>query len=323
MNTFKWIVGLSALIIAGCAAYFSVTGIALLFSGSLLGVGIMASSLELGKLVTASYLHRNWKNISTSFKIYFVTAVLVLIFITSLGIFGYLSNAYQKTAVDLSAVESRVELVEQKRDAILEDVDRFNDRIDILANQRTAQETRYDSLVAGENWVNARRTYELITSADEEIKSLNDEVSSRRDEVRVLNEEIYEINQSAMNLSKDIGGFKFIAEAFNIPIEKVVKWFIIIIIFVFDPLAVSLVVAFNALDTQSKKTDETKDEYNTKKFNKQIIDKPVEKTTEQVSDKTKTEVEKEEKDEYDTIMDNLGKVSSSSQNIPNEKKTRQ
>lgn len=301
MKVFKWIVGLSALIIASCAAYFSVTGIALLFSGSIIGVAIMAGSLELGKLVTASYLHRNWERISTLFKIYFTTAVLILIFITSMGIFGYLSNAYQKTALGVENIESKVSILEDKKIGIETDVIRFTNRIEVLTEQRTSQETRYDSLVAGENWVNAGRTYELIKSADEEIKSLSEQVTSKREEIQLINEEIYDINQSAMELSKDIGGFKFIAEAFDLPIEQVVKWFIIIIIFVFDPLAVSLVVAFNALDEKSDNT---------------FIEKIEKKDT---SKKIEKQINEDELN-IDNKSNDLGTVSNSSQTKPNEKR---
>ena len=244
---FKWVVGLSALIIAGCAAFFSVTGIALLFSGATLSVAIMAGSLELGKLVAASYLHRMWDKINWLFRIYFTSAVVILVFITSMGIFGFLSNAYQKTSLAVQNVDSQVNILDVQRAGLTNDISRFQNRIDVLTNQRSSQESRYDSLVAGENWVNARRTFELIESADTEIRGLNNQITESRQQLNDLNIEILTIQTDNIDLAREIGGFKFIAEAFDVPIDTAVKWFIIMLIFVFDPLAVSLVIAWNKL----------------------------------------------------------------------------
>lgn len=247
-------VGISALIIAACAAFFSVTGIALLFSGATLSVAIMAGSLELGKLVAASYLHRMWDKINWLFRLYFTSAVVILVFITSMGIFGFLSNAYQKTALSVQNVDSQVRILDVQREGLATDIDRFQSRIDVLTNQRSSQEARYDSLVVGENWVNARRTFELIESADNEIRGLNEQINQSRQRLNEINTEILTIQTENIDLAREIGGFKFIAEAFNVPIDTAVKWFIIMLIFVFDPLAVSLVIAWNKLveDTDYK-----------------------------------------------------------------------
>lgn len=243
---FKWIVALSALFIAGCAAAFSVSGIAMLFSGSLIGVAVMASSLEIGKLVAASYLHRNWNKLSKLFKYYMSFAVMVLVFITSLGIFGFLSNAYQETALRVDQVEGQVQLLEQRRSGFESEIERNENRINVLTDQRDNQEARYDTLIAGEDWINARRTYNMIESSDEEIKELRGEINASRDSVNSIQTRILEIRNANMDLAREIGGFKFVAEAFDVPIETAVKWFIILLIFVFDPLAVSLVIAFNS-----------------------------------------------------------------------------
>lgn len=240
-------VGISALVIAACAAFFSVTGIALLFSGATLSVAIMAGSLELGKLVAASYLHRMWDKINWLFRLYFTSAVVILVFVTSMGIFGFLSNAYQKTALSVQNVDSQVRILDVQREGLATDIDRFQSRIDVLTNQRSSQEARYDSLVVGENWVNARRTFELIESADTEIRGLNEQITQSRQRLNEINTEILTIQTENIDLAREIGGFKFIAEAFNVPIDTAVKWFIIMLIFVFDPLAVSLVIAWNKL----------------------------------------------------------------------------
>lgn len=310
---FKWIVGITALIIAGCAAFFSVSGIAQLFSGSLLGVAIMAGSLELGKLITASYLHRKWDQISWLFRIYFTTAVIALIFITSMGIFGYLSNAYQKTALEVAKVDSQVQILEVQKEGVTDDLRRFDERIQILSDQRSSQETRYDSLVAGENWVNARRTFELIESADNEIRSLNEQINTKREELNQLNTEIFTVQSDNIDIAREIGGFKFIANAFNVDIDTAVKWFIILLIFVFDPLAVSLVIAFNSLIPKKELEvygGEITEE-DLERFDKAIKRKQAEKV-EQPKDISVGDLLQKTKD--------LGSVASKSQSVPNTKK---
>lgn len=337
---FKWIVGLSALIIAGCAAYFSVTGIALLFSGATLGVAIMAGSLELGKLVAASYLHRYWKKINLLFKIYFTSAVLALIFITSMGIFGFLSNAYQKTSLQVQQVESQVQILQSQRSGLVTDISRFEARIQTLTNQRTAQETRYDSLVAGENWVNAGRTFQLIESSDNEIRGLNEQINQARQKLTDLDTQVLTIQSENIDIAREIGGFKFIAEAFNVPIDTAVKWFIIMLIFVFDPLAVSLVIAYNKL---IEKTDDEYEMYKTvvnnmkgliKKEKTPIFDKEEQKEIlyddilDSDDDKTDDEIaENSQEDDFDDlggvnggVDKDLGRVSDTPQIKPNSKK---
>jgi len=313
---FKWIVGITALIIAGCAAFFSVSGIAQLFSGSLLGVAIMAGSLELGKLITASYLHRKWDQISWLFRIYFTTAVIALIFITSMGIFGYLSNAYQKTALEVAKVDSQVQILETQKEGVTDDLRRFDERIQILSDQRSSQETRYDSLVAGENWVNARRTFELIESADNEIRSLNQQINTKREELNQLNTEIFTIQSDNIDVAREIGGFKFIAQAFNVDIDTAVKWFIILLIFVFDPLAVSLVIAFNSLIPKKE----------FKVYRGEITEEDLERFDKAIKKKISEKEEEKEQPKDVSLGDliqktkDLGSVASKSQSVPNTKK---
>lgn len=306
---FKWVVGLSALVIAGCAAFFSVTGIALLFSGATLSVAIMAGSLELGKLVAASYLHRMWDKINWLFRIYFTSAVVILVFITSMGIFGFLSNAYQKTSLAVQNVDSQVNILDVQRTGLENDISRFQNRIDVLTNQRSSQESRYDSLVAGENWVNARRTFELIESADTEIRGLNNQITESRQKLNDLNIEILTIQTDNIDLAREIGGFKFIAEAFNVPIDTAVKWFIIMLIFVFDPLAVSLVIAWNKL------VDDKDYEMYVKKVKEKLVS---DEETSYVS----SEESQDKPDESDTIDESkkLGMVAPNPQKAPNTKK---
>lgn len=323
MNKLKWLVGLSAVFIAGCAAYFSVTGIALLFSGATLGVGIMAASLEIGKLVTASYLHQQWDKISFLMKSYLTLAVVILIIITSMGIFGFLSNAYQKTALSVANVDSQVRVLEEQRSSLRNDISRWEDRINVLTNQRTNQEVRYDSLIASENWVNARRAFGLIESADEEIKTLNSQISETRTEVQSLESQILGIQTENIDLAREIGGFKFIAEAFDVEVDVAVKWFIIVLISVFDPLAVCLVIAFNSFFERKVK------EYDvyTKNLTDDNSEPPVvvEEEKSVIESEPSNEPEPEKRLDIQKLAEDykqkvLGRVSSNPQRKPNEKK---
>lgn len=237
--------GISALLIAACAAYFSVTGLGLLFSGATTQVIVMASALELGKLVAASYLHNYWKDTNSAMRTYMIIGVIMLITITSAGIFGFLSNAYTQTQINVSQVDSKIELYESQKDRFEADIPRWETRINTLTENRTRQEERYNELVAGENWQNARVTSNLINESNIEINNLNNQINAARASVDSLDQLIFQVKKENIDVEREIGGFRFVAQAFNMSVDQVVKWFIIILIFIFDPMAVLLVLAFN------------------------------------------------------------------------------
>jgi hypothetical protein len=119
---FKVLLGLSALFLASCGAFFSVKGIGLLFSGSFWPAIIMASSLEFGKIMATSFLYRYWKKINNIIKTYLITAVVVLMAITSLGIFGFLSQAFYSTKSNIDAIESQVSLLQAKKTSLKDQI---------------------------------------------------------------------------------------------------------------------------------------------------------------------------------------------------------
>lgn len=255
MRPITFLTGFTALLVAGCAAFFSVTGLGLLFSGATMAVIIMAGALEFGKLVAASYLHIYWNHINKLMRTYLVIGVVSLVVITSAGIFGFLSNAYTQTQISVAQVDSKVSLYEEQKERALADIPRWESRINILSENRTRQEVRYDSLVSRENWVNARRTTDLITEANVEIGSLNVQIDGARATADSLDQLIFETRQENLDVEREIGGFRFVAQAMGVEIDTVVKWFILLLIFVFDPFAVTMVLAFNnalALDRKKK-----------------------------------------------------------------------
>ena len=122
---FSYIVLITALSLAGSAAYYSVFGIAKLFSAQAVAVAIMAGTLEAAKLITATYLHRFWKHINLLLKTYLTTAVIILMFITSLGIYGFLTAAYQTTANELLIMDKEINIINLKKERYQEQLNGY------------------------------------------------------------------------------------------------------------------------------------------------------------------------------------------------------
>ena len=244
MNWLKILVGVSALIIAGCAAYFSVTGLGVLFAGASLSVMIMASALELAKLVAATYLKQKWDEIGGFNKWYLTTSVAVLMLITSAGIFGYLSNAFQAQSLQLQQVDREVAVHQTK-------IDQNTAQITQLSTQITEFNANQGKILDGGK-VNSR-LIRSIDNRDKQIAKINDKISILQTENAKETEKINEIKIANLDLEKEVGGFRFVAEAFGIELKNVVKFFIFLIVIVFDPLAVALIIAFNGLIDDKKK----------------------------------------------------------------------
>jgi hypothetical protein len=244
MNWLKFLVGLSALIIAGCAAYFSVTGLGVLFAGASVSVMVMASALELAKLVAATYLKQKWDEIGGFNKWYLTTSVAVLMLITSAGIFGYLSNAFQAQSLQLQQVDREIAVHQTK-------IDQNTAQITQLSTQITEFNTNQSKIIDGGK-VNSR-LIRSIDNRDKQIAKINDKISELQTENAQETEKINQIKISNLDLEKEVGGFRFVAEAFGMELKNVVKFFIFLIVIVFDPLAVALIIAFNGLIEDKKK----------------------------------------------------------------------
>ena len=245
MNWLKYLVGFSALIIAGCAAFFSVTGLGVLFSGASTAVMVMASSLEFAKLVAATYLKQKWDEIQGFNKWYLVSAVALLMLITSAGIFGYLSNAFQAQSLKLQQVDREI-LVHSTK------IDQNTIQITQLSTQISEFNKNQGKILDGGK-VNSR-LIRSIDNRDKEIAKINKKISDLQDQNAKENEKINEIKTTNIDLEKEVGGFRFVAEAFGLELKNVVKFFIFLIVIVFDPLAVALIIAFNGLiETKKQK----------------------------------------------------------------------
>ena len=223
-KNFHIYLGIAALLIAGSAGFFSVFGLSKLFAGAALSVIIMAGSLEFGKLVTAAFLYRYWDRINLFQKTYLMTAVITLVLITSAGIFGYLSNAYQGATVTFEKQSNALIANEDRLEQLLEDKEFLKEELEVQVNDLP------------DNYITAKR--KLREEYNPRIQSVNDEILRVKGEIGELKVELVETGV-------DVGPAIYLARTFDTDVDSVGQFFIFILIFVFDPLAVMLVVAFN------------------------------------------------------------------------------
>ena len=250
--SFDKLLGVTAFVIALVAAFFSVYGIATLFAGAFVLTTIMASALEVGKLVTVTFLYRYWHKSKTFLKVYLSIAAVVLMLITSIGIFGYLSAAYQKSALEFKASQEKIVLIEGQKTYLNEKIAQANIRIKTLNDLRAMQESRLN-----EGLTNAyltrnplqlkqlqEQTVELIKSADANIKEEQTKIQTTTDEIQGIDTKVNDMKFVSAG-KKDMRTFQFVADQFGTTLDTVAKWFILTLIFVFDPLAVALILAYN------------------------------------------------------------------------------
>lgn len=254
---FPFLLAISALALAGAAAFFSVTGLSKLFGGAPTEVAIMASALEFSKIVTASFLHRYWKELKWQLKTWLTIGVVTVMIITSAGIYGFLSNAYAMTSGKLQNVESKIHMIEQKKEIIGSAITSLkenkalkSDRIKSLTTLRSQQESRVDSLYNRRQNSVAKRVESQIEQSDLEIKneriesdSIDNKIQRKFTEISGLELQISEIKNGDIN--SEVGPLKYIAKLTGKDMDSVVNFFIFMLIFVFDPLAISLVIATN------------------------------------------------------------------------------
>jgi len=250
MNWLKYLVGLSAIVVAGCAAFFSVTGLGVLFSGASTAVMVMAGALEFAKLVAATYLKQQWDTIKGFNKWYLATSVATLMLITSAGIFGYLSNAFQQQNLELQKVERDIAVYQTQITKNDLEIARYTTQLTNQQNIRNSQEANISKVVERDG--NTSRLTQMVKNADAEITTISKRIDALTIQNNVALDSINSIKNNNIELEREVGGFRFVAEAFNIPLNDVVKFFILLIVLVFDPLAVALIIAFNGLINKGK-----------------------------------------------------------------------
>ncbi len=261
---FDKLLGLTAIAIALVAAFFSVYGIATLFAGAFVLTTIMASTLEIGKLVAVTYLYRYWQKTRGFLKSYLSIATIVLMLITSLGIFGFLSAAYQKSSVEFKANQEKIAMIEGQKSYLNDKIAQSKSRITTLNEMRKLQESRMNESLTNAFLTRTPiqfkqlqdQTAEMIKTADANIKTEQDTIQKTTDDIANIDKQVNEMRFASAG-KKDIRTFQFVADQFGTTLDKVAKWFIFTIIFVFDPLAVALILAYNvATYKKSEESDE-------------------------------------------------------------------
>jgi hypothetical protein len=247
------IIALSALSVSISAAFYSVTGLSMLFAGASFAVLIMASSLEVAKLVIASLLYQYWNKLNKILRTYLTVAACVLVLITSAGIYGFLSAAYQSTATkseivdkQIAALESKKKLYEDSRDNILQEKQSLATLRGTLSKGSTTQYTdKNGNLVVRTNNAAIRN----IESASKSDEKLSEKVDVVNDSIFSLENQILEVKTNS-EVTSELGPLKYISKLTGQPMDKIINWFLLVIIFVFDPLAIALVIAANFAFTQ-------------------------------------------------------------------------
>ena len=246
MRKFSTLVGLSALFVAGSAAYYSVFGLSKLFSGAMFAVVVMAGSLEFAKLVSASFLYRYWNKINSWLKYYMTVCVVILVLITSAGIFGFLSNAYQGATIEFEKQSATLFYQEDRLEQLEEDKAYLKDELEQSIS------------LLPDNYPTAKR--KLREEYNPKVFALNDQILE-------IKQEIGDLKVALVETGVDVGPAIYLARIFDTDIDTVVKFFIFILIFVFDPMAVALVISYNVITHSEKVVVRTKKIKKNKKKN--------------------------------------------------------
>ena len=267
-NFFPFIIAFSALSISASAAFYSVSGLSKLFAGAQLEVIIMAGSLEFGKLVIASLLYQYWDSINKWLRTYLTIAATVLVLITSMGIYGFLSAAYQETYQKLVVQQNQIEFLDNKAQFYEADVTRYDqelerisNNISTLSNARSQQiQVRDTSVVGGVRTTISTSELRLAQSRIEVEEGNRNAVQAKRevaaDSLQTLKLRILEIQNEADTVG-ELGPLQYLSGLTGAPMDKIINILLLVIIFVFDPLAISMVIAANfAFDKANPKRKE-------------------------------------------------------------------
>ena len=312
---FGFLMVFSTLSLAGTAAYYSVFGLSSLFAGAKFEVIIMASALELAKLIVASYLHNHWSKLGLLLKSYLTLGVAILMIITSAGIYGFLTSAYQTTADQLTIVDKQVAVVEMKRDRFSESLEGYkiernqlNNSITELTKGLSNNTIQYTDSLGRIITTTSSSTRRVLTAQLEDMKDQRDRVSIKMetvtDSITKLDLQILDL-ESNNEVAAEIGPLRYMANITGKSMDVIVNWFTLMIVFVFDPMAIAMVIAVNKFFGNGRKEEDDLEDYykernkmlhkhtmmNEKKRNQEEMIKRNEEilATEKVSDKWEVE----------------------------------
>jgi hypothetical protein len=273
-NIFPSIIALSALSVSASAAFYSVSGLSKLFAGASFEVIIMAGSLEAAKLVIASLLYQYWNTINKFLRVYLSIAAVILVLITSMGIYGFLSAAYQETYQKLIINKNQIEFLDNKAKFYEDDIIRYDEELERISNnistlsgaKATSIQVRDTSVVGGirstVSTAELRLAQSRIDVEENNRKAVNERRTVAADSLQKYKLQILDLQNNADTVG-ELGPLQYLSGLTGTPMDYIINILLLIIIFVFDPLAISLVVAANfAFDQANKKNlyDEYEDE---------------------------------------------------------------
>ena len=264
-NFFPTIIALTALSVSGSAAFYSVSGLSKLFAGATLEVIIMAGSLEVAKLVIASLLYQYWDTINKLLRTYLSIAAVVLVLITSMGIYGFLSAAYQDTYRQLTIKNNQTAFLTQKKDFYNKDVIRYDQELERISNNiSTLSNAKVSNIQVRDTTVSSGfrstiSTTELRLSQKRiEVEEENRQKVQTKREVAADSLQKYQIEiltlENNSEVAGELGPLQYLSGLTGTSMDKIINILLLVIIFVFDPLAISLVIAANfAFDNANRK----------------------------------------------------------------------
>ena len=269
-RVFPFIIALAALSVSASAAFYSVTGLSKLFAGASFEVMIMAGSLEAAKLVIASLLYQYRNTLPKVLKGYLMAACLVLILITSMGIYGFLSSAYQETAAESGMVDAEITLIETKRDNVNNQLETYNlekENLDKaiadlrkgLANNVITYTDENGNQVTTTSSSTRRALERQLDQSNQRQSNLNTKIDDLNTQLFDYENEILEVKSSS-DVAGELGPLKYLSGLTGWPMDKIINILLLTIIFVFDPLAIALVIAANYAFEQLKRKEEEEEE---------------------------------------------------------------
>ena len=268
---FPTLIALTALSVSLSAAFYSVTGLSKLFAGASFQVMVMAGSLEVAKLVIASLLYQYWGQLNKILRTYLSVATVILVIITSVGIYGFLSAAYQETATKTGIVDKEVELLELRKNRFIESRDYYyqekkslDEGINQLRKGLSNNVIQYKDKETGQiitttSSSNRRALQEQLKSAIEQRSQISIKLEQATDSINSIEVKTLTV-ETESDLAGELGPLKYLSELTDVPMNRIINYLLLVIIFVFDPLAISLVIAANfAFDKIRPKKKEVDD----------------------------------------------------------------
>jgi len=311
---FPFLIAFSALSVSASAAFYSVYGLSKLFAGAQFQVIIMAGSLEFAKLVTASLLYQYWGTINKTLRTYLSIATFILVLITSMGIYGFLSAAYQDTYSKLTIAENQKGFIQQKVEFYQSDVNRYDEEIkrissniSTLSNAKASSiQVRDTSVVGGVrttiSTTELRMAQNRINTEEENRKMAQSKREVVADSLQKFQLQVLEL-ESNNEVAGELGPLQYISGLTGYPMDKIINILLLIIIFVFDPLAISLVIAANFAFDQAY----PKKKYRDNLYGEKVEDKFSEwDNLENIEVKDSEEIKTNE--EFDKTLDQIEKI---------------